>query len=403
MDFFGEQTRARRKSRWLIFWFALAVLCIVLAVHFITVIALNLAPLFSGQIDTPIQWRVWETEFFLWTFLLVGGAIGLTSLYKIHQLGKQGGAFIATELGGRYIPRETADADERRLLNVVDEMSIAAGIPAPQVFLLDDEADLNAFAAGATPANSVVAVTRGLLDRLKRDQLQGVIGHEISHLVNGDARLNMRLIGVLHGILFLTLIGYIGVFFGRLIKASVSRQREYLADASAVQFTRNPEGISGALRQLAGFGSKIRHPNAEEASHLFFGNGTGASFWLDKLLATHPLIEHCIARIENIDALSGQALADGTAARASAETGLSCRRSWHVARGQDRMPVADAAEGFSALASRVWMPPTLATGGTLGARHERLARSRAAEGGKTSGTFGCHHGFAFHQERRKRG
>ena len=338
MDFFGEQTRARRKSRWLIFWFALAVLCIVLAVYFVCFgLALPLIPgvqffrvqhLLVDQINTPIQARaLWDTKAFLWTFLLVGGVIGLASWYKIHQISKKGGALVATELGGRYVSRETGDADERRLLNVVDEMSIAAGIPAPQVFLLDNEADLNAFAAGTTPANSVVAVTRGLMGSLDRDQLQGVIGHEISHIVNGDARLNLRLIGVLHGILFLTnggralsrargknsggivllgiflvIIGYIGVFFGRLIKAAVSREREYLADASAVQFTRNPTGISGALRKIAGIGSRIEHPNAEEASHLFFSNSGGFSFL--QLFATHPPIEQRIARIDNIDPAS---------------------------------------------------------------------------------------------------
>ncbi|GHT94386.1 Zn-dependent protease [Betaproteobacteria bacterium] len=345
MDFFGEQARARRKSRWLIFWFALAVLCIVLAVYFIAAITFNPARLLSGKAEAPSP-SFWDARLFFWTCLLVGGGIVLASLYKILQISKQGGAFIATELGGRYIPRETADADERRLLNVVDEMSIAAGIPAPQVFLLDDEADLNAFAAGATPADSVVAVTRGLLDRLNRDQLQGVIGHEISHLVNGDARLNMRLIGVLNGILiltkvgralcrargrksggivlfgiFLTLIGYIGVFFGRLIKASVSRQREYLADASAVQFTRNPEGISGALRQIAYIGSRIEHPNAEEASHLFFSNSGGFSFL--QLFASHPPIEQRIARIDNIDPSSLPKSNPQRTNGADEETGIS--------------------------------------------------------------------------------
>jgi Zn-dependent protease with chaperone function len=349
MDFFGEQARARRKSRWLTLWFVLAVLFIVLTIYFIAIIAFASVPRFSGappegsafntlpmssalitallhNNGAPFPWRyLWHEDYFLWTFLLVGGGIGLASLYKIHQLSRKGGAIIAAELGGRYISRETTAPEERRLLNVVDEISIAAGIPAPQVFLLDDEKDLNAFAAGTTPANSVVAVTRGLLDQLERDELQGVIGHEISHIVNGDARLNLRLIGVLHGILILSmvgrvltrargknaggvvllglclcLIGVIGVFFGRLIKAAVSREREYLADAAAVQFTRNPNGIAGALRRIGRIGSHLQHPRAEEASHLFFGGSAKLSF-LPTLLATHPPIKQRIARIENID------------------------------------------------------------------------------------------------------
>ncbi|MDR1890536.1 MAG: M48 family metallopeptidase [Zoogloeaceae bacterium] len=339
MDFFGEQTRARSKSRWLTLWFALAVLSIILVVYFIIVIVLSPFPA-----NAPFHWRyLWNGTCFLWTFLLVGGSIGLASLHKIHQLSRKGGAFIATELGGRYVPRATQDADERRLLNVVDEMSIAAGIPAPTVFLLDEENDLNAFAAGTTPADSVVAVTRGLLKQLDRDQLQGVIGHEISHIINGDARLNLRLIGVLNGILFLTLIGrilcrargknsggvvfagmllfiigYIGVFFGRLIKAAVSREREYLADASAVQFTRNPNGISGALRKIAGIGSRIQNPNAEEACHLFFSNSGGFSFF-GGLLATHPPLAQRIARIENIDPALLAAKGNAPAGRAGSK------------------------------------------------------------------------------------
>ena len=354
MDFFGEQTRARRKSRWLTLWFALAVISIVLAVYLLIAIVLTPGPLYSPDVDRVwrVRWRsLWHEDLFLWTCLLVGGGIALASLYKTRQISKKGGVFVALELGGRYVSRETEDADERRLLNVVDEMSIAAGIPAPQVFLLDDEADLNAFAAGATPADSVVAVTRGLLDRLNRDQLQGVIGHEISHIVNGDARLNMRLIGLLHGILMLAtigrilcrargknaggailfgicliIIGYVGVFFGRLIKAAVSREREYLADASAVQFTRNPDGIAGALRQIANIGSQIQHPGAEEASHLFFSNSGGFSFF-SGLLATHPPLAQRIARIENIDPALLQTNNGAAAARvghhAEDESGIS--------------------------------------------------------------------------------
>ena len=208
--------------------------------------------------------------------------IGIGSLYKIAEL-SGGGEVVARGLGGRRVLADTHDLRERVLLNVVEEMAIASGTPVPPVFLLDDERAINAFAAGTSPQNAVVAVTRGSIDTLSRDELQGVIAHEFSHILNGDMRLNLRLIGLLNGILLIAMIGYflmrssssrmyfsgssenkkggnplpllglclyvigyVGVFFGHLIKSAVSRQREFLADASAVQFTRLPDGIAGA-------------------------------------------------------------------------------------------------------------------------------------------------------------
>ncbi|GHT85488.1 hypothetical protein AGMMS49543_16960 [Betaproteobacteria bacterium] len=328
MDFFGAQTRARRNSRWLVCWFALAVLGIIAAVYLAITLIFGWTPRPGGT-----MLALWDTHRFLWTLLLIGGSVVLASLYKTFQIARKGGAFVALKLGGRLVQRQTDDSLEKRLINVVDEMSIAAGIPAPQVFVLDNESSLNAFAAGTTAANGVIAVTRGLLDHLDRDSLQGVIGHEISHIINGDAHLNLRLVGALHGILFLpiagrtllniaahsindlfsllfaiffglfglllVIIGYIGAFFARLIQAAVSREREYLADASAVQFTRNPDGLASALRQLDNFGSRIQHPYAEAASHLFFGNGKKPSLFSHGF-ATHPPIPHRLARLERI-------------------------------------------------------------------------------------------------------
>ena len=235
-------------------------------------------------------------------------------------------------LGGVPVNPSTTDAGERRLLNVVEEMSLASGVPVPQVYVLEEEA-INAFAAGYGTADAAVGVTRGCIERLTRDELQGVIGHEFSHILNGDMRLNIRLMGLLNGILFLALlggvlmrlalttrprssndknggsivaaliagglvlyiVGWIGVFFGKLIKAAVSRQREFLADASAVQYTRNPGGLAGALSKIASHSSRLEHPKAQEASHMFFGNGM-AEAWLG-LFATHPPIHQRIAEI----------------------------------------------------------------------------------------------------------
>jgi Zn-dependent protease with chaperone function len=220
----------------------------------------------------------------------------------------------------------TVDPDERKLLNVVEEMAIAAGVPVPQVYLLPEEKGINAFAAGHSTSDAVVTVTQGSIRLLSRDELQGVIGHEFSHILNGDMRLNLRLMGIIFGILCLAvvgrfllytrsrsskdknplpllglaliLIGWIGVLFGRLIQAAVSRQREFLADASAVQFTRNPAGLAGALKKIGGlsYGSKLEAPNAAEASHMFFGNGMGQSFI--HLMDTHPPLAE---RIQAID------------------------------------------------------------------------------------------------------
>ena len=264
--------------------------------------------------------------------VVVLAVIFFGSLFKTLSL-RAGGRSVAESLGGRPILPDTDDLDERRLLNVVEEMAIASGVPAPPVYVLEDQGSINAFAAGYGTDDAVIGVTRGAVRGLGRDELQGVIAHEFSHILkNGDMRLNIRLIGVLHGILVLAIvgritlqhlrfagggrrdrgglalavlvvalglivIGYVGVLCGRLIKSAVSRQREYLADAAAVQFTRNPPGISGALKKIGGLsaGSLIRHPRAEEASHLYFGNGLPRA---TGLLATHPPLAERVRRID---------------------------------------------------------------------------------------------------------
>ncbi|HYM29487.1 MAG TPA: M48 family metallopeptidase, partial [Steroidobacteraceae bacterium] len=230
-------------------------------------------------------------------------------------------------VGARRIPPDTQDALERRLLNVVEEMAIASGVRVPAVYVMDGEEGINAFAAGYDVSNSVVTVTRGTLQTLNRDELQGVIGHEFSHMLNGDMRLNIRMIGVLAGIVFigsvgnfllrslrgggekkgvapilaaglaLLVIGYVGLFFSRLIKAAVSRQREFLADASSVQFTRNPDGIAGALDQIEASpaGALIGNQRAEDMSHMFFGQGIAVTF--SGLFDTHPPVDERIARV----------------------------------------------------------------------------------------------------------
>jgi Zn-dependent protease with chaperone function len=274
---------------------------------------------------TLLQQMDWQT------FAAVSAGVGVVvlvgSLYKIMAL-SAGGKTVAEALGGKLIPQNTDDLKQRKLLNVVEEMAIASGTPAPPVYLLADEPGINAFAAGFSPRDAVIGVTQGTIDHLSRDQLQGVIAHEFSHIFNGDMRLNIRLMGVLNGILIIGIIGYYilrsasysrrgrsaggilalaiglmvigfaGTFFGGLIKAAVSRQREYLADASAVQFTRNPDGIAGALKRIGGleFGSKVENPGAPEVSHAFFAQGI--SGFMQSLSATHPPLAKRILRID---------------------------------------------------------------------------------------------------------
>jgi Zn-dependent protease with chaperone function len=321
MDFFEAQERARTRSRTLVVLFIAAVAAIIAAIYAIVHIALGPGP--AGPIDPA---------------LLLGVAAGTTLLVaagsgaRTAQL-RQGGGRVAELLGGRRVRPGSSDEAERRLINVVEEMAVASGTTVPAIFVLDHEPGINAFAAGYTADDAAVAVTRGALDQLSREELQGVIAHEFSHILNGDMRLNIRLMGLLFGILLLAVVGrgllhsgaragmasrggrrggnagqiailgvaliavgYIGVFFGRLIQAAVSRQREYLADAAAVQFTRNPRGIAGALAKIGGTGSRLQDHHAQEASHLFFANGIGRAF--TSLLATHPPLEDRIRRID---------------------------------------------------------------------------------------------------------
>lgn len=318
MDFFGHQDVARRKTRQLIWLFAAAVLGIVVAVY--VPLRLYLAkhphwmPADAGFFEPVLAGRV---------ALFTLGIIAIGSIFKTLAL-RRGGRVIATTLGGRELSPNSSEPAERRLLNVVEEMALAAGVPVPIVFLLDKETGINAFAAGFSTAEAVIGVTRGAVDQLDRDELQGVIAHELSHIVNGDMRLNLRLVGVVHGILVIALLGYevlrlgghsrkgggiffvaggvllaiggLGVFFARLIKAALSRQREFLADASAVQFTRHPQGLADALEKVAGSGSKIADSHAEEASHFFFANGLGTSFLA--MLSTHPPLGDRIRRLD---------------------------------------------------------------------------------------------------------
>jgi len=325
MDFFAHQEAARKRTSLLLFYYAVAVVLLALATYAAAMI------FFAWQHDTfgVKEVPLWHPEIFFASTLGTLTVVVLGSMWRMIQL-RQGGAAVAQMLGGTLVGASPADEDEQKLRNVVEEMAIASGTPVPEIYVLESEQGINAFAAGHSTSDAAVGVTRGCIQKLSRDELQGVIAHEFSHILNGDMRMNIRLIGILHGILCLYLIGRIllrvrgsssgsrkkggnplplfglalmaigglGVLFGRLIQAAVSRQREFLADASAVQFTRNPNGIAGALKKIGGsvYGSQLETPQASAASHLFFGNGLAESWF--GLTATHPPLHERIKRID---------------------------------------------------------------------------------------------------------
>lgn len=338
MDFFQHQHIARRNTKWLVVFLILAVvglialttLAFAVIYYFLQVQTATVANPYVNGNFLSVAWQGLSLEVISYITLGVGLVVSAGSIYKLIQL-SGGGKRIAESMGGRLLDHNTRDRAEKRILNVVEEIAIASGTPVPPVYVIDEDG-INAFAAGFKAQDAVIGITRGCIQLLSREELQGVIAHEFSHILHGDMRLNIRLIGLLHGILVIGLIGYFitrsaargsyyrrsrdnnplaflglgialiiigyaGTFFGNIIKAAVSRQREFLADASAVQFTRNPDGIGGALKKIGGYsaGSLLKNPHAAEYSHLYFGQGISTRF--NALMATHPPLPDRIKRI----------------------------------------------------------------------------------------------------------
>jgi Zn-dependent protease with chaperone function len=327
VNFFEHQDRARKQSRWLILVFMVAVIAIVAAINGLVLLTLTFTA-WEPQAGTPgiVQMLRTNLPLIAGVSLASVAVIGIASLFKTASL-RSGGGQVARQLGGTLVESDTRDPDRRRLRNVVEEIALASGVPVPEIYVLDRESGINAFAAGYSPSDAAVAVTRGALEKLSRNELQGVIAHEFSHILNGDMRINIRLMGALFGILMLALIGrrvlihshfagrssrdrngavllaiafglfaigYIGLFFGRWIKAAVSRQREYLADASAVQFTRDPDSIGGALKKIAVYSdASYLDADTEEVSHMLFGDGRKML-----LFSTHPSLDDRIRRVD---------------------------------------------------------------------------------------------------------
>ncbi|HTN27572.1 MAG TPA: M48 family metallopeptidase [Burkholderiales bacterium] len=328
--FFEHQQVARRNTRVMVLLFLLAVLGVVLAVNAVLAGVWIFGVSDSSFVEPGRRASLMTLigsvplQLYLWGAVITVAIIFIVSAVNVVKLA-DGGEAVARMAGARRVSPETRDPLERRFLNIVEEMAIASGVRVPAAYIMDGENGINAFAAGWDVSGAVVAVTRGTLQTLTRDELQGVIGHEFSHILNGDMRLNIRMIGVLAGVLFiggiggfimrsvgqsrdskasggifavglaLFIIGYVGLFFTRLIKAAVSRQREFLADASAVQFTRNPDGIAGALDRIRASTALISNRRAEDMSHMFFGQGI--KVWFGGLFDTHPALDERIKRV----------------------------------------------------------------------------------------------------------
>ncbi|MCS0333110.1 M48 family metallopeptidase [Vibrio diabolicus] len=329
MNFFDHQDTARQRTGLLVFLFSLAVVTIT-----------GLVSVLSIGIYYGVTGEHFDQETAL-TYVLLCFAgvllvVAISSMVRLSALTSNGGRGVAESIGGKLISSNTLDAKHRQLLNVVEEMAIASGIPVPPVYVMQEERGINAFAAGMSIDDAVIGVTQGALDSFTRDELQGVIAHEFSHILNGDMRLNTRLIGVLFGItciahfghlvldnthhtsrvsrsssdsdkgfavimliaIICLVLGWIGTLFGSMIKAAISRQREFLADASAVQFTRNDQGIAGALKKIGSHmaGSSLNTKASDEMSHMMFGQSKLSGF--SGLFATHPPLEERIRRIE---------------------------------------------------------------------------------------------------------
>lgn len=406
MNFFEQQDKARKKTGRLVALFALAVVMIVVSVYLVAVLAVGgfeSSKHYPGDAPPPFTW--WRPEI----LLFAGGGsllvIAIGSISKIWEL-RGGGMTVARSLGGRMLLPSSTNPVEQRVLNVVEEMAIASGISVPPVFLMDAETGINAFAAGYDPSGAVIGVSKGAAERLSRDELQGVVAHEFSHIFSGDMRLNIRLIGVLNGILIIGMIGYmvfraaaigggragrssssgkggnplpliavgaalmaigfVGTFFGNMIKAAVSRQREFLADAAAVQFTRNPDGIAGALKKIGGarVGSEVHSAHAAETSHMFFARALSSG--LSGMFSTHPPLKMRIKRI--------QPSWDGKMLPSEAAPGIN------------RAPTTEGASGFGserreragAMLAAVVAPTLLEQVGAPSSAHLDLARAQIA-------------------------
>ncbi len=325
-DFFNRQKKARTTTVKLVLIYLFGAFALSLLPYVVCVVLFDSEIQYDerGQKSLVHDNNWWNPDLFLWTAGVTLLVIGCASLVKRASLAAQSGA-LARDLGGERISRDTRDPHHRQFINVVEEMCLSAAIPVPELYVLTREPSINAFAFG-NGEDALIGVTQGALDHFTREELQGVIAHELGHIRNEDTRLNMRLISLAFGLFALTIVGRVliysaprsrgdknnagpvialagivvllcgcvGIVFGQLMQAAVSRQREHLADADATQLTRNPQALANALKRIGGFAlhGKIQNPKAMEASHLFFAKGVSTLF------ATHPPLPERIRALE---------------------------------------------------------------------------------------------------------
>ncbi|HEX5323076.1 MAG TPA: M48 family metalloprotease [Capsulimonadaceae bacterium] len=328
MNFFASEDVARKRTAELALLFVLAALLEIAGFSLIAAAAAIWVAQ-SDKMSADFSTIVKDCLLYVSPIVLAILVIGFIS--RLIQL-RGGGSAIAEMLDGELLPAAPQDLGDKTLRDVVDEMAIAAGVSPPAVYVLRDEASINAFSAGQAGKDAVIGVTAGALEKLSRDELQGVIAHEFSHILNRDTVLNMRTLAVVYALASISFIGYvlfritsagrwdrksgsiifalfaagaalvvlglIGGFLGRLVRASVTRQRESLADASAVQFTRNPQAVAAALYKIETVGSLLTHHRTEELNHFLFADGIDSGWHKLRFLATHPPIKDRIRAVD---------------------------------------------------------------------------------------------------------
>ncbi len=364
-SFFEQQDKAQSRTWVLGIFFAMGMLTLFAVAWLSTAILL--------QGDSKVMM---DPAVIGGTLLVIGGITVLPAMWKYVTLGGHGSK-VAEALGGVRIYPSTRDPNERKVMNVVEEMAIASGMPVPPVYLIRDPS-INAFAAGTSIRDAALGITTGAIEQLSRDELEGVMAHEFSHVFHGDMRINLRAVAAIFGMVALGYVGYfllrsaprgggrknngaagiamfglalaaigaIGTFFGRLMQAAISRQREFLADATAVQYTRNPAGIAGALRKISRLHEPtLAIPQASQFNHFFFTEGVRT--WL----ASHPPLSE---RIKRIEMMAGGALPESPArpspaAAARAGRGASSAPLPSVPAGAAAAGIAQALAGIGSI------------------------------------------------------
>ena len=334
MDFFSRQNDAQARSRAFFTAFFPAVFLAVVILYFVITACMVTMGILPSIIYGYPQ-KILSLRPFLIVGSVISGIIFFISWRTIRTIKKGGGAYIAQVMGGELL-ETPKDLKETQIINVVEEMAVASGLPRPRIYIFPNEFSINAVTAGLDHDDAIIALTCGAVTHLSRDELQCVVAHEFAHILNGDYALNLTMAGWLSGLLFfsvkglellsvtsdaankyinntkqgdvgalllITIVGvilYVGGGIGKLgaelVQAAISRQREYMADAFAVQFTRNPASLAGALKKIAGYPRRgtIKNSRALMMKSFFIASPTQSQ----DLWQTHPPLEERITTLD---------------------------------------------------------------------------------------------------------